>query len=313
MGILQGRVAIITGAGRGIGREEALLMAREGAAVVVNDVGGGFGGEGNDKTPAEQVVAEIKAMGGKAMADSTNVTDFAGVGALFQKAVKEFGKVDIVVNNAGILRDKMIFSMTEADWDAVMAVHLKGTFNLSHHACVYWREQGKIGNNIKGRIINTSSDAGLLGNVGQANYAAAKAGIAAFTIVVAKEMVKYGVTANCIAPVARTRLTTDATPSLAAFMNYVPTDGSFDKLGPQNIAPLVAFLASDDAADVSGEVFRVAGGMVWHMNSWRSGEKVATKQTWQPAELGKVIKTQLLPKAQPREEIMQPIMELMGS
>ena len=313
MGILEGRVAIITGAGRGIGREEALLMASEGAAVVVNDVGASFGGDGNDSTPAEDVVNEIKAAGGRAIADYTDVTDYNGIKAMLDRAIAEFGKVDTIVNNAGILRDAMIFKMDEAAFDSVIAVHVKGTFNLMRHACVYWRDQSKAGNPIAGRIVNTSSDAGLLGNLGQTNYAAAKAGIAAMSQVVSKEMAKYGVTVNAIAPVARTRLTTDATPSLAAFMNNIPPEGQFDKLGPQNIAPLVTYLCSDDAGDINGEVFRVAGAMVWHMLGWRSGEKVTTNKTWEVTELGSVLKDKLLANAPKKEEIMQPIMELMSS
>lgn len=313
MGILEGRVAIVTGAGRGIGREEAILLAAEGAAVVVNDVGANFAGDGDDKSPAEEVIGAIEAAGGKAMADYTDVTDFAGVKAMFDRTVEKYGKVDIIVNNAGILRDSMIFKMTEDSWDAIMAVHLKGTFNLAHHACVWWREQNKAGNPIAGRIVNTSSDAGLLGNVGQANYAAAKAGIAAFTQVIAKEMGRLGVCANCIAPVARTRLTTDATPQLAGFMAAPTQEGEFDKFGPQNIAPLVAFLSSDGASAVNGEVFRVAGGMVWSMIPWHSGEKVATSKTWDPTELGKIITEDLLPKNPPKEDLTQVIMELSQS
>lgn len=313
MSLLEGRVAIVTGAGRGIGREEALLLASLGAAVVVNDVGAGHAGDGADQSPAEQVVSEIVAAGGQALADYTDVTDHQGVKDMMDRAIDKYGKLDTVINNAGILRDKMIFKMTEADWDSVMAVHLKGTFNLSHHACVYWREQSKAGNPIAGRIVNTSSDSGLLGNIGQANYAAAKAGIAAFSIVVAKEMAKYGVTCNAIAPVARTRMTTDATPSLAAFMNKLPADGEFDKLGPQNIAPLVAFLCSDNAGDVNGEVFRVAGGMVWQMDGWRSGPKAVTNKTWDPVELGDVVRNKLLKDSVGKEDSMRPFMELMES
>lgn len=310
---LKGRVAIITGAGRGIGREEALTLAAAGAAVVVNDVGGSFSGEGNDATPAQQVVDEIKAKGGRAVANYADVTSHSAMKDLVDLAVAEFGGLDIVVNNAGILRDTMIFNMEEAMWDAVMAVHLKGTFNLSKHACVYWREQSKAGKPVSGRIINTSSDAGLLGNIGQANYGAAKAGIAAFTMIIGKEMERYGVKANAIAPIARTRLTTDATPSMAAFMAATPAEGEFDKLGPQNVAPVVAYLASEGCA-LNGEVLRVAGDMVWLMRGWHSARKISSgKQVWTIDSLATAVEGQLIADAPAKEDIMGAIMELMQS
>ncbi len=213
MSLLEGKVAIITGSGRGIGREHALMMAKHGAKVVVNDLGAHFDGTGAPSaTPAQEVVSEIKKMGGEAIANGDSVSDFKAAKRIVECAVDTFGKLNIVINNAGILRDRMIFNMDEADWDAVIAVHLKGTFNMSRHACEYWREEHKKGNVLNGRIINTSSDAGLLGNVGQVNYGAAKAGVALMAIVIGQEMKKYGVTANAIAPLARTRLTVDATP-----------------------------------------------------------------------------------------------------
>src|SRR5215831_10589403 len=219
--LLEGKVAVITGAGRGIGREHALLMAKLGAKVVVNDLGAHFDGTGAaTATPAQEVVSEIKKGGGDAIAN--------GDKNIIQTAIKTFGKLNIVVNNAGILRDRMIFNMDEESWDAVVAVHLKGTFNMARHACEYWREEHKKGNQLNGRIINTASDAGLIGNVGQSNYGACKAAVAAMAIIIGQEMKKYGVTANAIAPVARTRLTVDATPSTAALMGGEVPAGEFD-------------------------------------------------------------------------------------
>src|SRR5438876_635806 len=241
--LLDGKVAIVTGSGRGIGREEALLLAKHGAKVVVNDLGAHFDGTGAPTaTPAQEVVAEIKKMGGQAVANGDSVADFKAAKRIVQCALDTFGKLDIVVNNAGILRDRMIFNMAEEDWDAVVAVHLKGTFNMCRHACEYWREEHKKGNELNGRIINTSSDAGLLGNVGQTNYGACKAAVATMAIIIGQEMKKYGVTANAIAPVARTRLTVDATPSTAALMGGEVKAGEFDVWGPQNISPLVVSL-----------------------------------------------------------------------
>jgi NAD(P)-dependent dehydrogenase (short-subunit alcohol dehydrogenase family) len=290
--LLDGRVAIITGAGRGIGREEALLMAKHGAKVVVNDLGAHFDGTGTDTSPAQQVVNEIKAAGGEAVANGDSVTDFKAAKRIVQCALDTFGKLNIVINNAGILRDRMIFNMNEEDWDAVIAVHLKGTFNMSRHACEYWREEHKKGNDLQGRIINTSSDSGLLGNVGQANYGAAKAAVALMAITMDREMAKYGVTCNSIAPLARTRLTTDATPSTAGMMS-APGEGEFDAFNPRNVAPLVTWLASPDAKDVHGEVFRVGGGTVWLLQSWKTVGKVQQKATWEPGPLGDKLKAAL--------------------
>lgn len=311
---LKGRVAIVTGGGRGIGREHALTLASYGATVVVNDLGAGFGGDGADTTPAQQVTDEIKAKGGKAVANYASVTDFKAVGQMVQDTIKEFGKLDIVINNAGILRDKTIYSMEEDMWDAVIAVHLKGTFNLTHHACKYWRELSKsTGQPVAGRIVNTSSDAGLLGNFGQANYAAAKAGIAAFTIVVAMEMEKTGVKANCIAPIARTRLTTDATPSMAAIMSAKPPEGQFDKLGPQNIAPVVAYLSSE-ACILNGEVLRVAGDHVWLMQGWHSVKSIKSgKKIWTIDQLANAVENELIKDRPKKENIQAAMMQLMAS
>jgi NAD(P)-dependent dehydrogenase (short-subunit alcohol dehydrogenase family) len=294
MGLLEGKVAIVTGAGRGIGREEALLMARHGAKVVVNDLGGGFAGEGRDITPAQEVVNEIKKMGGEAVANGDSVAEFAGAKRIFECALDHFGKLNIVVNNAGILRDRMIFNMSEEDWDAVIAVHLKGTFAVTRFAAEYWRDEHKKGNLLGGRVINTSSDSGLLGNPSQSNYGAAKAAIAAFSIIVDQELKKYGVTVNAIAPVARTRLTVDATPATAAIFERKPKEGEFDVFDPANVAPLVVWLASDDAADVHGHVFRVGGRSVWVLQPWHSVARVKNeKGRWDPLELGKALKPEL--------------------
>ena len=294
--LLDGKVAVITGAGRGIGREHALLMAKLGAKVVVNDLGAHFDGTGAPTaTPAQEVVSEIKKNGGDAIANGDNVADFKAAKNIVDTAIKTFGKLNIVVNNAGILRDRMIFNMDEESWDAVVAVHLKGTFNMCRHACEYWREEHKKGNVLNGRIVNTASDAGLLGNVGQTNYGACKAAVATMAIIIGQEMKKYGVTANAIAPVARTRLTVDATPSTAGLMGGEVKEGEFDMWGPQNISPLVAWLASDDAAGCNGQVFRVGGRSVWPMKGWHSAAKVQNpaKAAWDAAELGKAIKAKL--------------------
>src|SRR5215813_1828693 len=293
--LLAGKVAVVTGAGRGIGREHALLMAKLGAKVVVNDLGAHFDGTGAPTaTPAQEVVAEIKKMGGDAIANGDNVADFKAAKNIVDTAIKTFGKLNIVVNNAGILRDRMIFNMDEESWDAVVAVHLKGTFNMSRHACEYWREEHKKGNVLNGRIINTASDAGLIGNVGQSNYGACKAAVAAMAIIVGQEMKKYGVTANAIAPVARTRLTVDATPSTAALMGGPVKEGEFDMFSPANIAPVVTWLASDDAAGCNGQVFRVGGSSVWPMKGWHSAARVRSeKGTWEPAALGARLKEEL--------------------
>src|SRR5215510_5083549 len=294
--LLEGKVAIVTGSGRGIGREEALLMAKHGAKVVVNDLGAHFDGTGQATgTPAQEVVAEIKKMGGEAVANGDSVADFKAAKRILECAVDTFGKCNIVVNNAGILRDRMIFNMDEESWDAVVAVHLKGSFNMARHACEYWREEHKKGNVLNGRIINTSSDAGLLGNVGQGNYGACKAAVAAMAIIIGHEMKKYGVTANAIAPVARTRLTVDATPSTAALMGQKPAEGEFDMFDPANIAPLVAWLASDDAAGCNGQVFRVGGRSVWPMKGWHSATRIKNEKPaiWDAAALGSRIKEEL--------------------
>ena len=240
MGLLEGKVAIVTGAGRGIGREHALALARAGASVVVNDLGASLAGDGADATPAHDVVAEIEALGARAVADGENVADFEGARRLVEHAVDAFGRLDILVNNAGILRDRMLANMEEAEWDAVIAVHLKGHFAPTRHAAAHWRDRTKAGEEVRGRVINTSSPSGVFGNVGQANYGAAKAGIAMMTIIAAQELGRYGVTVNCIAPNARTRMTESA-------FDLPSGDGGFDQLAPANNTPIVVALCADEA------------------------------------------------------------------
>jgi NAD(P)-dependent dehydrogenase (short-subunit alcohol dehydrogenase family) len=280
MGMLDGKVAIVTGAGRGIGREEALLLAAEGAKVIVNDVGAGLHGEGADKSPAQQTVEDIKAAGGEAAINDADVSSFAGAERLIQQAVDSWGKLDILVNNAGILRDKMSFSMSEQDWDDVIRVHLKGHFATSHFAAIHWRERAKAGEDVYGRIINTASESGLFGNAGQLNYGAAKAGIAAMTIILARELERYGVRVNAISPRARTRMTENLFGEMAR-----AEEGKFDAFGPANVAPLVAFLASPAAEDVNGQNFVVFGGSVWVMQGWRPAGNVQRDHGWTPKEL----------------------------
>src|SRR5256714_6826419 len=280
MGSLDGKVAVVTGAGRGIGRAEALLLAQKGAAVVVNDLGGEWDGTGTDDRPAQQVVDEIGAQGGKASANYEDISTWSGAQKLIGQAVEEFGQLNIVVNNAGILRDAMIFNMEEPNWDAVIAVHLKGHAATSHAATAWWREQAKAGNEVTGRIVNTASESGLYGLKGQANYAAAKAGIAALTQVAAREMKRYNVTANCIAPRARTRLITQ---TFGEGMMAAPENG-VDQFAPENVAPLVAFLATDAAAHISGQVFLVFGGQVQLMKPWTAGPTIDRGERWSVRE-----------------------------
>ncbi len=276
MGTLDGRVAIITGAGRGIGREHALLFAAEGARVVVNDLGGANDGTGNDVTPAQEVAAEIRAMGGQAVVNGDNVADWQGAQRLINSAIEAFGDLDILVNNAGILRDRVLINMTEDEWDAVIAVHLKGHFAPTRWAATYWREQFKAGVTKPRNLVHTSSTSGLFSNPGQANYGAAKSGIATFSQIAAKELVRYNVKSNCIAPGARTRLTL-ATPGLPDIMS--PKEGAFDVWDPANISPLVAYLSTADCA-FSGETFMVQGGNVTRVNTWALGDKVEQSERW---------------------------------
>jgi NAD(P)-dependent dehydrogenase (short-subunit alcohol dehydrogenase family) len=283
MGALDGRVAIITGAGRGIGREHALLFAAEGAKVVVNDLGGNPDGTGDDRTPAEQVVLEIEKMGGEAVANADNVASWEGGQRMVNAAVEAFGQLDILVNNAGILRDRVLVNMTEEEWDAVVAVHLKGHFVPTRWAAAYWREKVKAGETVHANVINTSSTSGLLSNPGQTNYGAAKSGIATFTQIAAKELSRYGVKVNCIAPAARTRLT-EATPGLGDIIKAPDDPGSFDIWDPANISPLVAYLATADCP-FTGETFFVQGGQVKKFQSWKMGDGVEQDERWTVAGL----------------------------
>jgi NAD(P)-dependent dehydrogenase (short-subunit alcohol dehydrogenase family) len=297
MGICEGRVVIVTGAGRGIGRGHAIEFARQGARVVVNDLGGAVDGSGDDLSPAEQVVEESRGMGGEAVANADNVADWEGAQRLVNTAVEAFGGLDVLVNNAGILRDRMLVNMTAEEWDAVIHVHLRGTFAPAKWAATYWRERSKEGMTNDARIINTSSASGLYGNPGQANYGAAKAGIAAFTLIAAKELGRYGVTANAIAPGARTRMTENL--GLGA-IEVKP--GEFDAFAPENVAPLVVWLGSEQSRDVTGRVFNVAGGLISVAEAWHAGPSVDKGDHWEPEELGPVV-GDLLAKAQPNPDM----------
>ena len=284
-GLCAGRVVIVTGAGRGIGRGHALEFARQGASVVVNDV---------EVEPAAAVVTEIEAAGGTAHAAVDDASEWEAAERLVAVTLDRFGRLDVVVNNAGILRDRMVVSMTAEDWDAVMRVHLGSTFCLTHHAAAHWRELAKGGTSLPdARVINTSSGAGLQGSVGQANYSAAKAGIAAFTLVAAAELGRYGVTVNAIAPAARTRMTEDTFTEMMA----KPATG-FDAMDAENVAPLVVWLGSTESAGVTGRVFEVAGGKVSVAQGWMPGPEVDKGARWDPAELGPVVRD-LLAKAAP--------------
>jgi len=283
MGALDGRVAIITGAGRGLGREHALLFASEGAKVVVNDLGGDADGSGGDVTPAQQVVAEIEAMGGSAVANGDNVAEWDGAQRLVQAAIDAFGDLHVLVNNAGILRDRVVVNMTEHEWDAVIHVHLKGHFCPTRMAAAYWREQSKAGKDVNASIIHTSSTSGLLANPGQANYGAAKSGIATLSQICAKELSRYGVRSNAIAPAARTRLT-EATPGLGEVVKAPTDESQFDLWDPANVSPFVAYLATADCP-FNGEAFLVQGGVVQRFQPWWLSEKIDKGDRWTVSEL----------------------------
>ncbi len=297
MGICEGRVVIVTGAGRGIGREHALELARQGASVVVNDLGGSTGGAGSDASPAERVVAEIHKLGGEALANSADIADFEESAGLVKAAIDAFGRLDAVVNNAGILRDRMFVNGSIEEWDAIMRVHLRGHFCTTRHACAWWRDRSKAGERVAARIVNTSSGAGLQGSVGQSNYAAAKAGIAALTLVQAVELARYGITANALAPSARTRLTESVFPD----MMRKPEQG-FDVMDPSNIAPLVAWLCSEESGDVTGRIFEVEGGKISVADGWRNGPAIDRGGRWDPAEVGDAVR-ELLAKAVPPQKV----------
>ena len=296
-GLCDGRVVVVTGAGRGIGKEHAVAYAREGARVVVNDLGAKADGEGLSAGPAGEVVEMIRGFGGEAIANGEDVASWEGAKRLIGSAIEKWGRIDVVVNNAGILRDKMFVGMSESDWDAVMNVHLKGHFCPARHAAAYWRAEAKAGNKVDGRIINTSSGSGLQGSIGQSNYAAAKAGIAAMTLVQAAELSRYGVTANAIAPAARTRMT----ETLFASMMQKPEEG-FDAFGPECIAPLVVWLGSEEAKDVTGRVFEVQGGMICVETGWTRGPTADKGALWEPSELGPIVRG-LLAEAPASEKV----------
>ena len=296
-GICEGRVAIVTGAGRGLGRAHALELARQGACVVVNDIGAELDGSGRSSGPAAEVVREIEAAGGRAIANGEDVADWEGASRLVRAAIDAFGRLDVLVNNAGVLRDRMFVNAVEDEWDAVMRVHLKGHFCPTRHACAHWRERAKAGDPVDARIINTSSAAGLQGSVAQAAYSAAKAGIAALTLVQAAELGRYGVTANAIAPSARTRMTEEAFKEMMA-----KPERGFDAMAPENVSPLVAWLASAESRSVTGRVFEVAGGKLSVADGWRTGPEVDKGARWEPAELGPVV-ARLLEQSVPPQKV----------
>lgn len=288
MSICQDRVVIITGAGGGLGRAYALAFAEAGAKVLVNDI---------NLPAAEAVVGQIRAAGGQAQADCGDITDYAAAGEIVRRALEAFGDLHVLVNNAGICRDRMFASLTEADWDAVMAVHLKGHFCLASHAVKYWREQAKGGMTVNARIINTSSGAGLQGSIGQSNYAAAKGGIAALTLVQAVELARYGITANALAPAARTGMT----EQVFADTMKKPEDG-FDYFAPENVAPLLVWLGSEQSREVTGRLFEVEGGKLSIADGWRRGPERDKGGRWQAEELGAVVE-QLIAEAVPAQRV----------
>ena len=293
MGICDGRVVVITGAGRGLGRSHALAFARAGAKVVVNDLGGAPDGTGASVGPADEVVAEIRAMGGEAIANADDVADFDAAAALIKSAIDTFGGLDVVVNNAGILRDRMFVNIVPDEWDATIRVHLRGHFCVGRHAAAYWRDRAKAGETVDARLINTSSGAGLMGSVGQTAYAAAKAGIAAMTIVQAVELGRYGVTVNGLAPSARTRLTE------GVFVDMMKeVEGGFDAMDPDNISPLVVWLGSTESRDVTGRLFEIEGGALSVCDGWQHGPRIEKDRRWEPSEIGPAVR-ELIEKAPP--------------
>lgn len=298
-GLCEGRVAVVTGAGGGIGREYALAFARQGAQVVVNDLGGSRDGTGASAGAAQAVVEEILAIGGEAVANTDDISSWDGARRLIDQAVETYGRLDVLVNNAGILRDRMIVNMDESDWDSVVAVHLKGTFATTRHAATYWRGVSKAGGEVDARVINTTSPSGLYGSVGQANYGAAKAGIASFTIIAARELGRYGVTVNAVAPTALTRMTED----ISFMADASPDENGFDQMDPANIAPLVVWLGSDQSRAITERVFSVWGGRISVLEGWAAGPTVARDGTWDPAELGDVV-PDLVARAAPNADGM---------
>jgi NAD(P)-dependent dehydrogenase (short-subunit alcohol dehydrogenase family) len=296
-GTCEGRVVIVTGAGRGLGRAHALELARQGARVVVNDIGVALDGSGASAGPAEEVVAAIRALGGEAITNGDDVAGWEGGRRLVAAAVEEFGTLDAVVNNAGFVRDRMFVSTSEEEWDAVVRVHLKGHLCTARHACAWWRDRAKAGGRVDARIINTSSGAGLQGSVGQSAYSAAKAAIAALTLVQAAELGRYGITANAIAPAARTRMTEE----VFAKMMARPESG-FDAMDPENVSPVVAWLAGGDSRDVTGQMLEVSGGKIAVADGWRTGPEVDKGARWDPRDVGAAVRA-LLARATPAQKV----------
>jgi NAD(P)-dependent dehydrogenase (short-subunit alcohol dehydrogenase family) len=293
-GLCEGRVCIVTGAGRGIGREHSLMLAAEGAKVIVNDLGGSRDGTGTDRGPAQEVVDEIIAAGGQAVVNTDDISDWAGAERLIQQAIDTYGRLDVLINNAGILRDRMLTNMSEAEWDAVIKVHLKGTAGPSHFAAAYWRDQSKAGETIDARIINTTSPSGIYGNIGQTNYGAAKGGTASFTIIAADELARYGVTVNAIAPAAFTRLTADLGIGDAP-------DEVKEAMSAKWIAPIVVWLASEESRGVTGRVFDVRGDLLAVSEGWHQGPKVTN--VLDPSAIGPLVE-ELMNSARPNADML---------
>src|SRR5215831_17273629 len=292
--LCEGRVAVVTGAGRGLGRAHAMALAAQGARVVVNDLGGEVDGSGGSSGPADAVVEEIVGAGGVAVASKDDCADWEGASRIVQTAIDAFGRLDVLVANAGVLRDRMLVNMTADDWDGVIRVHLRGTFCTAQRAAVHWRERSKAGETVDGRLICTSSAAGLYGNIGQANYATAKAGLAAFTTVASAELGRYGVTANAIAPAARTRMTEHLFPDAMK-----PPERGFDAMAPENVSPLVVWLASPESKGVTGRVFEVMGGRLGVAEGWRHGPTIQRDGPFDPGEIGAVVVKLLADAAAP--------------
>jgi NAD(P)-dependent dehydrogenase (short-subunit alcohol dehydrogenase family) len=289
MGICEGRVVVITGGGRGLGRAHALEFARQGAKVVVNDLGSAADGSGRSASPADDVVAEIGELGGEAIPDYHDVSDWAGAGELIQAAVGSFGKLDVLVNNAGILRDRTLANMTEAEWDSVVRVHLKGTAATTRAASVHWRERSKAGEEVNGRLVNTTSSSGLYATAGQANYAAAKAGIAALTIVASRELARYGVTANAVYPTAVSRLTEDLFRSRGLIDEDGGLHGEAAILDPANVSPVVAWLGSVESSEITGRIFGVRGYRITVAEGWHMGPEETSEGTWTADKVGEAM------------------------